>query len=74
MPFLVTRVQVGSTALIFAAHNGHAPVVQALLDSGAAVDLVNQVRKLSECIAVECKQSLNEYMSMVECQYVTLQS
>lgn len=33
--------QFGDTALICAAHNGHVPIVTALLDKNANIDLVN---------------------------------
>ena len=37
-------VQDGSTALMFAAYNGHLPIVQYLAEQGAALDMVNKVR------------------------------
>ena len=50
--FLAACAQDGWTPLMCAARNGHAPVVEALLSSGAAVDLANKVRKL---FSVHCR-------------------
>ena len=44
--FLAACAQDGLTALMYAAAYGHAPVVEALLGSDAAVDLAHKVRKL----------------------------
>ena len=63
-PLLATCVQDGWTALMYAARNGHAPVVQALLDSGAAMDLTEKVTKLSECIVVECERYMGTCMPL----------
>ena len=48
--FIMSVLQNGYTALILAALAGYADIVQTLVDHGAALDLRNEVTKLSDIV------------------------
>ena len=48
-------IQDGRTALMYASHYGHLPVVEYLLQQGAAVDVQNKVRNsISSMYYLDC--------------------